>query len=116
MVNTVIRKNIPQHFFEKFLKHLIHDNNEYILTYDCFKSLEVYDIPQKFINELREYYYPHKHYYLNRTSYKSFGTILRQISRHLNLGFRSKVKYYQNKYSIIYVISLNDTHKGHNLK
>ena len=110
MVNKVIQKIIPRYVFDELLKHFIHNNNEYILTYDCFKSLEIYDIPRKFVENLKEYYYPHKHFYLNRNlTYKRFGTVLRQVSRHLNLKFSSKVKYSNNNHSIIYVISPTDT-------
>ena len=120
MVNKIFRKNISFDWFYEFCeKHLIINSSSpingitnsanstrmYTLTLDRFKHLEFYNVPQSFVETLKKYYYPSKHFYLTRKlTYKRFATILRQICKHLNIQMKSNITYFRNEYYTEYII------------
>jgi hypothetical protein len=110
MVNKIFKHVYPMDKFIIFCKTFLLRDKEtpeytYRITFDVFKQLEFHGITRRFLEELKEYYYPSKHIYLTRKiTYKRFATILRQICRNLDLPFISKIVYSHNQYSTIYII------------
>ena len=59
----------------------------------------------EFCDNLKEYYYLGKHFYLEREmTYKSFTNIIRQICKHNNIMFTSNMKYNKSNYNIDFLI------------
>lgn len=112
MVNKIFKYVYPMNKFIFFCKTFLTCEKEkseytYRITFDLFKQLEFHEIIQRFVEELKKYYYPSKHIYLTRKiTYKRFATILRQICRNLDIPFISKIVYSHNQYSTIYIIHI----------
>lgn len=109
MVNKIFKNAYPMDKFILFCKTFLQcekgNKCTYHITFDVFKQLEFHGIIQRFLEDLKEYYYPSKHLYLTRKiTYKRFATILRQICRNIDLPFISKIVYNHNQYSTIYII------------
>lgn len=63
----------------------------------------------KFYKTIKPYYHNSKNFYVNREkTYKNFVTIIRQICKFLKITYKSKIKYRNSSYSIIYFISLEN--------
>jgi len=59
----------------------------------------------KFYEQIREYYYLSKRFYLERKmSYTNFTTVLRQICKFNEITYTSQIKYDKSRYDIIYNI------------
>ena len=107
MVQQIIQKYVC--IFDSFVKdNFMNENGYYIYNIEVFKKLNFDNLLTDFLNELKEYYYKNKYYYLERTpiSYNNFNTILRQIFKRNNINFEKKVKYMRSKYQVEYHIFL----------
>ena len=66
---------------------------------------EVVDF-ETFYKTLKPYYHNSKQFYVEREkTYKNVITVIRQICKFLKLTYKSKIKYRNSSYSIIYFIS-----------
>ena len=109
MKNQIIKKYID--FFKDFVKeNFMIENDYYIFNIIVFKQLEYENKIPSFLENLKEYYYKNKHYYLERDpiTYNQFNTILRQICNNNEINFSNKIKYQSSKYSIEYYINRNE--------
>ena len=109
MKNQIIKKYID--FFNDFVKeNFMIENDYYIFNIIVFKQLEYENKIPSFLENLKEYYYKNKHYYLERDpiTYNQFNTILRQICNNNEINFSNKIKYQSSKYSIEYYINRNE--------
>ena len=80
-------------------------NNKYTLNKASFKKAKLNKLIKPFCDNLKNYYYPSKHHYLERDmTYKNFITIIRQICKYLHLAFTSNIRYFKSKYEIEYFI------------
>jgi hypothetical protein len=58
-----------------------------------------------FYKSIKPYYHKSKNFYIDRErTYKNFVTIIRQICKFLKITYKSKIKYRNSDYSIIYFI------------
>ncbi len=58
-----------------------------------------------FYKAIKPYYHNSKKFYVDREkNYKNFVTIIRQICKFLKITYKSKIKYRNSSYSIIYFI------------
>ena len=58
-----------------------------------------------FYKSIKPYYHNSKKFYVDREkTYKNFITIIRQICKLLKITYKSKIKYRNSSYSIIYFI------------
>ena len=61
---------------------------------------------ESFYKSIKPYYHNSKRFYVDREkTYKNFITIIRQICKFLKITYKSKIKYRNSSYSIIYFIS-----------
>ena len=60
---------------------------------------------KNFLEKIESYYHNSKKYYVTRKlNYSKFITIIRQICKHNNILYTSKIKYDKSNYDIIYYI------------
>jgi len=70
-----------------------------------FKKAEYLNILNSFCEELKDYYYNPKQFYVTRKlTYNNFLTIIRQICKKNNLIFEKKISYQKSIYDITYFI------------
>tara|TARA_Y100000592_G_C5412980_1_gene289107 strand:- start:581 stop:1006 length:426 start_codon:yes stop_codon:yes gene_type:complete len=70
-----------------------------------FKKLQYNNSIQGFLQNIKEYYYESKQYYVTRQiTYNNFLTIIRQICKINNIHIEKKIVYIKNYYDIIYYI------------
>ena len=83
--------------------------NEYIFSPIAYKKLIYNKQLEPFISELKEYYHKSKQFYINRElTYKNTLTIIRQVLNSLYIPYTSKIIYNKSKYSINYIIYIDD--------
>tara|TARA_Y100000389_G_C17373566_1_gene470371 strand:- start:37 stop:429 length:393 start_codon:yes stop_codon:yes gene_type:complete len=97
-------------FFDIIMKYCNNERkNEYIFSPIAYKKLIYNKQLEPFISELKEYYHKSKQFYINRElTYKNTLTIIRQILNSLYIPYTSKIIYNKSKYSINYIIYLDD--------
>jgi hypothetical protein len=107
--SQIFKSNIPISMLnDLFEKICIKCDNHYILNNNAYKKGMFNGNIQQFINNCMPYYYISKRKYLTRTlNYNHFITIIRQICKHLNIKYNSKIQYEKSTYDIIYNIYLH---------
>ncbi len=106
MSKQIFRESVPNdHLFELLEKICLKTNQYYLFDINAYKKMVFNKWNEEFCENLKQYYYLGKHFYLDRKmTYNSFTTILRQICKHNTLMFTSKIKYNESKYNIDYMI------------
>ena len=107
--NQVIKKYVD--IFDDFVtSHFIRENNYYIFNNLIFKKITYEGQINVFLNQLKDYYYKNKYFYIERPemSHNQFNTILRQICKNNNIHIEIKIKYENSKYSPEYHLFLNN--------
>jgi len=104
MKSQIFKKNIPIqiliNLFEKISKK---HNSYYIISKSSFQQVKYHNLLEPFCEELKQFYYPSKLFYIMRTlDYSKFLTILRQIYKYHNMKFTSKIVYNKSTYDILY--------------
>ncbi|ALH22955.1 hypothetical protein ceV_049 [Chrysochromulina ericina virus CeV-01B] len=109
MSNQVFKKIIPNNMLSDLLKEICDKKDDYyILNRIAFKKAEYYNLFDKLINELKDYYHNSKQFYLTRKlTYNFFLTIIRQLCKSLNVSFNTKIYYCKSVYDITYHIYIN---------
>jgi len=97
-------------FINILVKYCLNEKtNEFIFTQISYKKMIYNKILTPFLNDLHEYYHKSKQFYLKREmTYKNLLTIIRQIMNSLCIPYTSKIIYNKSKYSINYIIFLDD--------
>jgi hypothetical protein len=102
-----IFKNIiqPKILFE-FLKIFCeYQKKRYVITNITFRKYKFENKIKPFFDSIKKYYYPAKHFYLDRgLKYKEFITVVRQICKSNHIPFTSKITYANSTYEITYFI------------
>ena len=81
--------------------------NKIIFCKAALKRAKLNEKIQPFLNNLKNYYFPSKHFYLERVPlYKNVATVIRQLCKYLHIPYTSKILYSKSKYEIIYIIYL----------
>tara|TARA_B100000674_G_C37920040_1_gene952825 strand:+ start:538 stop:870 length:333 start_codon:yes stop_codon:yes gene_type:complete len=104
-----------QQIFKKFVKPKIlfdfldlyckYEKNRYVINNITFRKYKFEEKIKPFFESLKEYYYPAKRFYLDRTTkYKEFITVIRQICKSNHVAFTSKINYCSSTYEISYFI------------
>ena len=106
MSNTIFKKDISGNILYDFLHlYCVYENNYYIMDNLAFKKYEYNNKISEFINMLKDYYKKSKKMYLERDyTYNNLLTIIRQFCNFKNINYINKIKYYNNKYNIVYFI------------
>ena len=107
MSSQIFKKDFPCEIIFSFLEKYASKNKTkyYLVTKETFKRARFNNEIQDFCDNIEEYYYKCKKFYVTRKqTYKTFITILRQICKFKHLAFTSKIKYDKSKYEIVYYI------------
>ena len=106
MPSQIFQSAVPRNVLFDFLEEYADKrNNQYVFSKVSFKKAQLGNKILPFTENLKENYYPSKHFYLTRKmTYKNFITIVRQICKYHHLAFTSTIKYSKSKYEIIYSI------------
>jgi len=85
--------------------------NYYEFNNTSFKKAKYeQDALETFYKTIKPYYHKSKSFYIDREkTYKNFVTIIRQICKFLKIAYKSKIKYRNSDYSIIYFIDSTKT-------
>lgn len=107
--SQIFKSNIPiTMLIDLFEKICIKCDNHYILNNNAYKKGIFNGDVQQFLKDCIPYYYISKRKYLTRTlNYNHFITIIRQICKHLNIKYNTKIRYEKSTYDIIYNIYLH---------
>jgi len=105
-MSQIFQNVYPKNHFFPFLSQFCEFNkNQYIFSKESFKRIKLQKEEIIFCENLKKYYFPSKHHYLEREkTYKNFVTIIRQICKYLHIPFTSDIKYSKSKYEIKYFI------------
>ena len=113
MKSQIFKNIIPIEILYDLLKHVISDddsNEYYIINKIIYKKLNYNDDLNKFLNDIKDYYYISKQFYVTRDmNYTRFLTIIRQICKINNVMIEHKINFIKNSYEIIYYINKNNT-------
>jgi hypothetical protein len=94
-----------EHFYTFLNKYCEHENKKIIFNKAALKRAKLDNGVEPFCEELKNYYFPSKQFYLERDPiYKNIATIIRQICKYLHIGYTSRIKYSKSKYEIMYII------------
>ena len=109
MSNQLFKENVPNEIIIDYIKSIGFKNtNYYILNPDSYKKTVFMDNMNKFLNEVKPYYYDSKKFYTERKmSYKNLITIIRQILKKNNIKYISKIRYQNSDYTIQYYIYID---------
>ena len=104
MKSQIFKKHLSNDILFSFLDKICYKNKNYYIIDPISFNLSKYHLYlEAFINELKNYYHISKLNYITRSiTYTRFLTIIRQISRYLNLTYKSFIKYNKSNYSITY--------------
>ncbi len=93
--SQIFKSNIPiTMLIDLFEKICIKCDNHYILNNNAYKKGIFNGDVQQFLKDCTPYYYISKRKYLTRTlNYNHFITIIRQICKHLNIKYNTKIRY-----------------------
>ena len=109
-------KKIPKDILYNLIDNVTNINNPdysisgqldkyYKIDKIIFKKLEFHNLIKKFLNEIKEYYFYNKQYYIDRNiNYNNFLTIVRQICKYNNINLKKKITYEKDTYNIEYYI------------
>ena len=94
-----------EHFYNFVKKYCENEKGKLIFCKASLKKAKLDDAIIPFLNDLKNYYFPSKYFYLERDPlYKNVATVIRQICKYLHIPYTSRIKYSKSKYEIIYVI------------
>lgn len=83
----------------------IKEDNKYIFNNNSYKKGLFENSIPPFVESCRPYYHNSKKKYIDKKlTYNSFTTILRQICKHNNVTYTSKIKYEKSNYDIVYYV------------
>ena len=105
-MSQIFQTSYPKSNFFEFLNKFCEKNDkQYIFSKEAFKRVKLEEAVIPFCENLKTYYFPSKHHYLEREkNYKHFVTIIRQICKYHHIPFTSNIKYSKSKYEIKYFI------------
>jgi len=106
MSTQIFKHPVPNNLLFNLLDTIcLKTDNYYLVDMNAYRKMLFHKHDEEFCNELKEYYYIGKHFYITRKmTYKSFTNIIRQICKHNSIPFTSQMKYNESKYNIDYLV------------
>ena len=106
MKSQVFKKKLPNEILINFLEKICDKTDTYLLLNKAaYKKAEYFNYLQPFLDELKEYYYKSKQFYLTRKlTFFFFLTIIRQICNYSDIKYDMKVVYVKSEYDTNYYI------------
>ena len=102
----LIKHSIPPHILLSFLDmYATKTDFGYIYNKESYKRANLKGVIRRLCLNLEYFYHNSKKTYLRRpTSFVNFSTVIRQLCRHLKIGYTSNIKYQRTSYEIAYHI------------
>lgn len=101
--SQIFRKKVPREIFTKFLRETCEDKSGiYTYNIESFKKGILFGQIEAFKETCEPYYIKSKRKYLEKNTYKSLMTILRQIANSQNIKFDTELKYHKSEYNTVY--------------
>lgn len=105
MSQLIQNKYEKKPFYDFLNKYCNKDKENLIFNKSALKRAKMDDAIGSFRDDLKNHYFPSKHFYLEREPlYKNIATIIRQLCKYLHIPYTSRIVYSKSKYEIIYVI------------
>ena len=106
MTKQILKKKVD--FFTEYLLSVGTLENNYIMINETIYNKAKYNnLIQPFLLKLEPYYHKSKQFYIQRDiTYNGFITILRQIAKHNEAEYESKLKYTKSTHYIEYYFKL----------
>lgn len=106
MNSQIFKERVPLSLLHNLLDKIsLKKDNYYLFDMNAYKKMIYNEYHVDFCEYLKQFYHHGKHFYLERTmTYNSFTTILRQICKHEEVMFTSRINYNKSKYNIDYTI------------
>ena len=103
MTSQLFKNDVPLDILINFLNSCT--DEKYTFGKDAYKKSCINGSLDCFLNNLKVFYFSSKQYYVTRKmSYKNIITIIRQLCKHLNIQYISKILYDKSSYEIIYYL------------
>ena len=101
-MNQIIKQNID--FFNEFITSVgVQENNYILINETIFKQAEYNNKIKPFLDKLIPYYHKSKQFYLTREiNFANWITVIRQISKHQNIEYSTKIKYNKSTHYVEY--------------
>jgi hypothetical protein len=106
MISQIFKYPVPNELLFNLLdKICLKTDSYYLVDMNAYRKMIFHNYNDNFCNELKEYYYVGKSFYITRKmTYKSFTNVVRQICKINTILFTSQMKYNESKYNIDYLI------------
>jgi hypothetical protein len=106
MTSQIFKNNISNDIFFELMKEICFKNDKYfVYNYESFKKGMYKEIIPNFIEYCKPFYHISKRKYLEqKTTHKSFTTIIRQICNKNKIVYEKKIVYNKSNYIIEYYI------------
>jgi hypothetical protein len=106
MSGQIIKYQVPNKLLFDLLDEIcLKTDTYYLVDMNAYRKMIFHNYNKNFSEELKEYYYVGKQFYVTRNmTYKSFTNIIRQICKKNAILFTSQMKYNESKYNIDYMI------------
>ena len=105
-MSQLLQNKYKKEIFYEFLnKYCNLEKKNLIFNKASLKRAKLDNAVKPFCEDLKNYYFPSKHFYLEREFlYKNIATIIRQLCKYLHIPYTSRIKYSKSKYEIVYII------------
>jgi len=106
MISQIFKYPVPNKLLIDLLdKICLKTDSYYLVDMNAYRKMMFHNYNDDFCNELTEYYYVSKSFYITRKmTYKSFTNVVRQICKINTILFTSQMKYNESNYNIDYLI------------
>jgi len=109
MSSQIFKSDIPLDKLVTFLDDVCdRDGEMLVFNNEAYKRANLKESLAPFLQSLVEHYHVSKRFYVERKmSYPKCLTVIRQLCRHLEIEFTSKVIYRRSTYDIVYYIRIS---------
>lgn len=109
MSSQLFKKQVPLDILDDFLKsNCAREGKFYVFSKITYRKAIYHNKIIPFCDNLINYYYSSKQYYVKRDlNYSKFTTVLRQLCNLHKLPYTSRIIYNKSTYDILYYISSN---------
>jgi hypothetical protein len=108
MSSQIFKSDIPLDKLVTFLDYVCdRDGEMLVFNNEAYKRAILKESLAPFLQSLVEHYHVSKRFYVERKmSYPKCLTVIRQLCRHLEIEFTSKVIYRRSTYDIVYYVRI----------
>lgn len=106
-LNYLFTKDVPIEIVLQLLQNICAtpEKDAFRMDKNAYKKMLFLKLDIPFLQALEEYYHLSKRFYLHRSSYKAFTTILRQILKSRSHPYTIELKWSHSEHEMVYWIS-----------